>query len=45
MYLNVILAVTLSNITVVCFNCHWFQRIGFATAVKSRAQSPARPSY
>ena len=44
MYLNVTLAVTLSNITVVFFNCQWFQRIGFATVVKNQTQSAARPS-
>ena len=44
MYLKVTIAVTLSNITVVCFNFQWFQRIGFATVVKTQAQSAARPS-
>ena len=44
MYLNVTLAVTLSIITIVCFNCQWFQRIGFATVVKYQTQSAARPS-
>ena len=41
MYLNVTLAVTLSNITVVCLKCQWFQRIGFATVVNNQTQSTA----
>ena len=44
MYLNVTLAVTLSSITSLFFNCQWFQIVGFATVVKNQTQSAVRPS-
>ena len=44
MYLNITLAVKLGNITKVFFNYQWFQRIGFAAVLKSKAQSAARLS-